>query len=180
MAKDKQRPAKGMVNRHLHARTTFLYQAAAYLTLQAAPVEQGKIEDSPTHSSRFAASGDAVRLGTHLRSISMKGQLHLSQTVKRTICKSCSAMLIPGRTANHVVENLSKGGRKPWADVLVVECRTCGSKKRFPVGASRQESKSRRASAKTTPLPVEASPDTDLFVLAKPSEKPVGHTSLPT
>jgi ribonuclease P protein subunit RPR2 len=39
------------------------------------------------------------------------------------------------------IENLSKGGRKPWADVLVVRCRVCGFVKRYPVGARRQRKK---------------------------------------
>lgn len=32
------------------------------------------------------------------------------------------------------MENNSKGGRKEWCDVLVVECKGCGAVKRFPVG----------------------------------------------
>jgi len=40
---------------------------------------------------------------------------------------------VPGTTCTHRVENKSKGGKKKWADVLVVECQ-CGMVKRFPVG----------------------------------------------
>lgn len=31
-------------------------------------------------------------------------------------------------------ENKSKGGKKPWAEIIVVECRGCKAMKRFPVG----------------------------------------------
>jgi len=35
-------------------------------------------------------------------------------------------------------ENRSKKGRKPWAEVLVVRCISCGATKRFPVGSRRR------------------------------------------
>lgn len=44
-------------------------------------------------------------------------------------------MLIPGVSATYEVENKSKNGKKPWADVLIVGCKACGALKRFPVGA---------------------------------------------
>ena len=51
------------------------------------------------------------------------------------MCRRCDTHLIPGVSANHRVENASKGGRKRCADVLVVKCEGCGSEKRFTVGA---------------------------------------------
>jgi ribonuclease P protein subunit RPR2 len=145
---------KGVPNKHLHARTTFLYQAATYLTLQAATEtqEQGKENiGAPNQSSSDAIasirprSALALQIGTHLRAVSLKGQVRLSTELKRTVCKTCNAILIPGRTSTQTVENDSKGGRKPHADVLVIECSFCKSKKRFPVGATRQQKKAKRA-----------------------------------
>lgn len=49
-------------------------------------------------------------------------------------------------TGNIYVENKSRGGRKPWADVIVVECFTCGRSRRFPVNAPRQLRKHLRPS----------------------------------
>jgi len=121
---------KGAPNKHLHARTAFLYQAATYLTLQ-------------TNRSRLA-----LELGSDLQQVSRKAQLHVSKEVKRSICKSCNSILIPGRTATQRIENASKGGRKPWADVLVVQCDLCGGKKRFPIGAKRQGKKCDREALK--------------------------------
>lgn len=86
----------------------------------------------------------ALALGSDLQQVSRKGQLRLSVDLKRSLCKSCNTVLVPGRTASHEIENLSKGGSKPWADVLVVTCGVCGGKKRFPVGATKREKKAER------------------------------------
>ncbi|RYP86163.1 hypothetical protein DL769_000775 [Monosporascus sp. CRB-8-3] len=59
--------------------------------------------------------------------------------MKHTICKYCDTLLVEGHTSTSFVENQSKGGKKPWADVLVVKCNTCGGLKRFPVQAPRQK-----------------------------------------
>ncbi|RYP05947.1 hypothetical protein DL765_009671 [Monosporascus sp. GIB2] len=59
--------------------------------------------------------------------------------MKHTICKYCDTLLVEGDTSTSFVENQSKGGKKPWADVLVVKCNTCGGLKRFPVQAPRQK-----------------------------------------
>ena len=40
--------------------------------------------------------------------------------------------MIPGQTSVQVVENKSKGGEKPWADVFVVRCTNCRAVRRFP------------------------------------------------
>ncbi|KAF2651975.1 Rpr2-domain-containing protein, partial [Lophiostoma macrostomum CBS 122681] len=138
---------KGVPNRHLHARTTFLYQAASYLTLHPSA---GNLRSSGSgikasdSASATGCSALALQLGAHLRSVSHKGQIRLSPDLKRSICKSCDAILIPGKTATHALENKSKDQRKPWADVHEITCTICSSKKRFPVGATRQPRKIRR------------------------------------
>jgi len=144
---------KGAPNKHLHARTTFLYQAATYLTLQAASGST-KSHGSDIETTNFTSSRGiqpteqslsplALQLGTHLRAVSLKGQVRLSTNLKRSLCKTCNAVLIPGHTSTHLMENESNSN-KPCADVLVVGCSFCGSKKRFPVGAKRQERKYKR------------------------------------
>lgn len=152
MAKVKTQGAKSVPNKHLHARTTFLYQAATYLALQAG-ARKSSLEAVPhdlVEVPKTASPVDrghstlAVQLGSHLQAVSLKGQVHLSADVKRSVCKVCNAILIPGRTSKHTLENKSRGGKKPWADVLLIECIICGSKKRFPVGATRQQRKTDR------------------------------------
>jgi ribonuclease P protein subunit RPR2 len=144
MAKDKLPKPKGVPNKHLHIRTTFLYQAAAYLTLQAAANDS---KQSQPDESNSACSPLALQLGADLHTVSRKAQLRLALDLKRSMCKSCHTVLVPGRTATQLVENQSKGGKKPWADVVVVSCNFCDGKKRFPAGAKRQPKKSVRKAA---------------------------------
>ncbi|POS84724.1 hypothetical protein EPUL_004530 [Erysiphe pulchra] len=79
------------------------------------------------------------RLASELRAVSLKTQIRLSPHVKHSICKTCSTILIDGSTCSNLIENNSKGGKKPWADILVKRCYTCDSVKRFPISAQRQE-----------------------------------------
>jgi ribonuclease P protein subunit RPR2 len=141
MSKVKPPKAKGIPNKHLHARSTFLYQAATYLTLQATPPG---IED-PSHGTNAQKHSPlALQLGSDLQQVSRKGQLRLAVDLKRSMCKSCNTVLIPGRTATQAIQNPSKSGKKPWADVLILSCNICGGEKKFPVGAKKQLSKARR------------------------------------
>ncbi|TGZ83029.1 Rpr2-domain-containing protein [Ascodesmis nigricans] len=107
-------------NHHLHSRLSHLYQASTILT---APTDS-----TPAHPAlaRFYLN--------HFRSITKKSVTRLDPSVKRTICKRCDSLLVEGVSSTHRIENASKGGRKAWADVLVVECNACGAVKRFPVG----------------------------------------------
>lgn len=109
-------------NFHLHARLSHLYQAS---TVLAAPTEAGDAPVSPA-LSRFYLQ--------NLRAIAKKSVMRLDPSIKRTICKRCDSLLVPGVSSTHRIENPSKGGKKSWADVLVVECNACGAVKRFPVG----------------------------------------------
>ncbi len=86
------------------------------------------------------------RLLSHARSVSMKSQMRLTPTMKHSICKRCDILLVPSSTSTTRLENRSRGGKKPWADVLVVTCTVCGTAKRFPVGAKRQPKCSERSS----------------------------------
>lgn len=109
---------------------------------------------SPGHASTVTfnppPSGLPLQLNAHLRSVAQKAQIRLSQDVKHAICKICCSPLIEGETCLRSTENLSKGGRKPWAEVLVLKCCACGACKRFPIGAKKQKRKSLREAEKTT------------------------------
>lgn len=126
MAKGKPRPPSSKPhapNPHLYARISFLYQSAQLLAQPSPPSINPSIT-SPL--SRFYLST--------ARTVAQKSVLRLSPSLKQTICRRCDALLIPGTSSTHRVENNSRGGRKSWADVLVVECNACGTVKRFPVG----------------------------------------------
>ncbi|KAI5800338.1 RNAse P Rpr2/Rpp21/SNM1 subunit domain-containing protein [Peziza echinospora] len=71
-----------------------------------------------------------------MRSLSHKSVLRLAPSIKRSICKRCDSLLVPGVSCAGEMRNDARGGseRKPWADVWVVRCNGCGAEKRFPVG----------------------------------------------
>jgi ribonuclease P protein subunit RPR2 len=106
------------------------------------------LKPSPGHPSTATfnppASGLPLQLTAHLLSVAQKGQIRLSRDLKHSFCKICSSPLIEGETCIRSTENLSRKGRKPWAEVAVVTCCACGACKRFPVGAKRQKRKALR------------------------------------
>ena len=101
----------------------------------------------PTAMNDVLAGGLPFYLISHLRQVALRSQIRLTPAVKHASCRTCHAVLIEGRRSRKFVENLSRGGKKPHADVLVVECLACGTKKRFPTGAKRQTRKAERQAA---------------------------------
>lgn len=69
---------------------------------------------------------------SQLRGISLKTQQRLPQELKRSICKRCDTLLVLGANCTQEIQNASREGKKPWADVRVVRCTTCGTEKRYP------------------------------------------------
>ena len=116
------------------------HKAVSVLGLPKPPTELvNRIRKICTHDDRnIGKLSHSRQLVVHLRAISLKSQIRLSPAMKHTICKRCDALLIPGSTSTSYMENNSRGGRKPWADVLVTTCAGCGTAKRFPMGAKRQ------------------------------------------
>ncbi|KAL7796504.1 RNAse P Rpr2/Rpp21/SNM1 subunit domain-containing protein [Trichoderma ceciliae] len=163
MAKSKSNP--GIQNRHIYTRASYLYQAASYLANCAQQAKKGTKPEkaqldgnasSPSrrdassgmaHGDEFAHSSQerkalinlSHQIISDMRSVSLKAQIRQSPSIKQTICKYCDAVQIEGKTCRSIVENLSKGGRKPWVDVLVTRCDTCGNVKRYPISAPRQK-----------------------------------------
>lgn len=141
----------GVQNRHIYSRASYLYQAATYLASQVPDVHDGQTQHSTASSEdqhSAAADVDKQRRAIQnmsrqaiadMRAVSLKVQIRQSPAMKQTICKFCNTLLVEGKTCRSVVENLSKGGRKPWADILAIECKTCGHVKRYPVSAQRQK-----------------------------------------
>lgn len=94
--------------------------------------------------------GLSRRLASHILTVSRKVSVRASREMRRSICKRCSSVLIPGQTADHKVENKSRGGLKSCADVMVVTCSACGFEKRYPFGAQRQPGKKDRVAKDKT------------------------------
>lgn len=76
---------------------------------------------------------------SQMRGVSLKSQLRLSVEVKRSFCKRCEVLLVPGFNCTEKIENPSRGGKKAWAVVLVVRCTACGTVKRFPQNEKRSK-----------------------------------------
>ncbi|KAL6880985.1 RNAse P Rpr2/Rpp21/SNM1 subunit domain-containing protein [Trichoderma novae-zelandiae] len=176
MAKAKNNP--GIQNRHIYTRASYLYQAAVYLAnraQQARPdtkketrpddnASPPSVRETPSsrrngqnHGSqeRKAVMNLSHQVVSDMRSVSLKAQIRQSPSIKQTICKYCDAVLIEGKTCHSSVENPSKGGRKPWADVLVIRCDTCGNVKRYPVSAPRQKARLFRTRGTSEPPKME-------------------------
>lgn len=158
MAKKK---VPGVPNKASYCRLSFMYQAATYLAAVSADQSQASdqaalqktdpdirmeidgqdVDHSNAEKNRRTATQTrnmSHRVLADFRSVSLKSQIRVSPAMKRTICKFCDTLLVEGQTCASTVENPSKGGRKPWADVLVMTCHTCHHVKRFPVNAPRQ------------------------------------------
>ncbi|KAK4635500.1 hypothetical protein CLAFUW4_01645 [Fulvia fulva] len=157
MAKAKPtKGTKGSPNKHLSARINFLQQAALHL----AESHSGKgVQESPRHSGDLQMHDDskttmnhndhppnglAAHLALQLRQVALKSQIRLQHSTKYFSCKVCHAVLVDGYTCKNYTENLSRGGMKPHAALAVHECKTCGTKKRFPLNSARQSRKSKR------------------------------------
>lgn len=155
MAKGKGKNVHG----HIRARLDYLHKAAAYLQSTALSSRQqtqqrnneGKAasDDKSTrtvphilnpsvalHEKQEATTNHLPNLSrayiSNLRGISLKTQLRLPQEVKRSFCKRCDTLLVPGVNCTEEIRNASRDGRKPWADVRVVRCTTCFTEKRYP------------------------------------------------
>ncbi|KAI0506158.1 RNAse P Rpr2/Rpp21/SNM1 subunit domain-containing protein [Xylaria bambusicola] len=149
-------------NKHLYSRLSYLHQAAAFLgsqlgktpiSHQNAAVSDISKDTSEPLAAQPSPTSDQLRLNftrhllTDLRATSLKSQIRLSPAIKHTICKYCDTLLVPGETSTSVVENKSKHGKKPWADVLVVKCNTCGRVTRCPIHTPRQKRRPNRMQA---------------------------------
>ncbi|OJD26998.1 hypothetical protein ACJ73_01612 [Blastomyces percursus] len=91
-------------------------------------------QPQPQPTQHVPVSKLSRQLASQLRGVSLKSQLRLSRGIKRSICKRCDSLLIPKSTCMETVENASRGGseNKPWADVRVARCNSCGYIKRYP------------------------------------------------
>lgn len=157
----------GVINKALHSRVSYLYQAAAYLATGDPHTSEKKSSadcttihqadevlpnTTPSDNVKLPAQGLSRRFISDLRSVSLKAQIRLSPAMKHTICKGCDVMLIDGSSCESSIENKSKGGKKPWADILVRKCKSCGYERRFPVEVKRQARGSHRAAKAKTKL----------------------------
>jgi ribonuclease P protein subunit RPR2 len=140
MAKQK---APAVVNRHIYARASYLFQAANYLADVSHQTQHDSTQANETHQqAKSEVSQNLSRqLASDLKLVCQKSVIRQSPDMKRSICKFCNTTLIEGQTSRSIVENPSKGSKKPWADLLAIHCLTCGNSKRYPVAVRKQKRK---------------------------------------
>ncbi|KAL4747441.1 hypothetical protein BDW72DRAFT_15438, partial [Aspergillus terricola var. indicus] len=151
MAKTKgKKGSGGGGNSYVRARINYLYNAAAYLQSAKAA---GALEDVATPKDEVMSDAHVVQplakkprsdypgecaprvarlCISQMRGVSQKSQLRLPIEQKRSFCKRCDTLLIPGTNCIEETRNPSRGARKPWAEVRIVRCNICGTEKRFP------------------------------------------------
>jgi ribonuclease P protein subunit RPR2 len=141
MAKVKSKANDSVVpqkHKHLHARLTFLRRAASLLLIEKEPgttdEEADASKSTETQQVQTSQAAESARLVAQVRGVSRKAQIRLASEVKHSMCKRCDMLLIPDQTSTQVTVNASKGRKKPWADVLEIRCKSCGTAKRFQVG----------------------------------------------
>ena len=146
----RQKSAPGVVNRHIYTRASYLYQAANYLADSSHQTRHESDHSTKDDTRQAKATRNLSRqLNADCKLVCQKSVLRQNPKMKRTTCKICSTTLVEGETSQSVVENPSKGGKKPWADLLVVNCLICGHAKRYPVSARKQTRKHFRQTVKT-------------------------------
>jgi ribonuclease P protein subunit RPR2 len=141
-AEKAQKKGDGIQQRHVHSRISFLHQAATYLsgaakqnTHHATTISTTRHQHNAPQSRQFMAQ---------LKEISQKTQIRVTPEMKRSICKRCQSLLVAGSTSEERIANASRSESKPWADVFEIRCKTCGTRKRFPIGQNRKKVKKRR------------------------------------
>jgi len=138
-------------NKVIHSRVNYLYQAASYLATQqqhsntSQSDEKGSSEKRSIAGVRSDYAPAASLLASDLKAVSLKAQIRISPAMKQSICKGCNTMLVDGSTCSSEVENKSRGGKKPWADVLVRRCNICGISRRYPTGTRQKRRPHRKA-----------------------------------
>lgn len=110
-------PPKTIQHKDHYARVSYLYQASNLLLTEGKPIL----------SSGYSRSVDLVAKKTVMK---------LSPGIKRTLCKKCHNLLVPGITQTTELQNDSKSNTRK-SDVLVHTCMVCNTSKRFPVGKNR-------------------------------------------
>ncbi|KAE8361782.1 Rpr2-domain-containing protein [Aspergillus caelatus] len=81
---------------------------------------------------------------SQMRGVSLKTQMRLPVETKRSYCKRCDTLLSPGVSCIQEIRNESRDRKKPWADVRVICCTTCGTEKHFPLTERRTKKLSER------------------------------------
>ncbi|KZT10824.1 Rpr2-domain-containing protein, partial [Laetiporus sulphureus 93-53] len=137
----------GVANRDILQRLNFLYQASAYLQSisqdpTAKPIDRGRPSKlSPLQGPSKAEKKEIRRKQRHpntavelsreyiksMKIIGQKTMVKMDPNVKRTMCKKCNSLLIPGTTALVRVKSSPSHGH-----LISYTCLSCTAARRIP------------------------------------------------
>lgn len=115
---------KTLPKRDHHMRTGYLYQLGV--------LNEAKREGIASRESKTASIISRMYVN-HMDQVSKKAVLKLHPDLKRTVCKKCCRIGIPGLNVKIRIVNESKKEDNRIANVLEYQC-VCGGVKRFPYG----------------------------------------------
>lgn len=139
MTKEKKSKTTSLPQKNVHLRIAFLHQAASHLAQKARSDTQittdvGGNGTQPRKTPKTSIAQPRYLIN-QMKGVGRKSVIRLDKNIKRSICKRCDEFFVEGENAASTIENKSTNCSKPWADVLVIKCGTCGTSKRFPVGS---------------------------------------------
>ncbi|RDX42738.1 Rpr2-domain-containing protein [Lentinus brumalis] len=127
-----------VANRDIIQRINFLYQASTYLSTISSPAAssssnvpaqppKGKSKKKNTiRHPKSTAELSRCYVGS-MRIVGQKAMVRMDPSIKRTLCKQCDTVLIPGSTASVRVKPLSSHGH-----AVVYTCTSCNATRRIP------------------------------------------------
>ncbi|RKO98927.1 hypothetical protein CXG81DRAFT_28278 [Caulochytrium protostelioides] len=108
----RKKSAESLPNRETYQRLNFLHQASQVLATTPGSA-QHKL--STFYSKSF-------------KRLAQKHVLRLSPQIKRTLCRGCDGIMVPGLTAD--VQRLTQPNRQELTRTV---CETCGSYRQYPI-----------------------------------------------
>ncbi|KAI0779479.1 Rpr2-domain-containing protein [Fomes fomentarius] len=124
-----------VANRDIIQRINFLYQASTYLNTvaQPTPLNHGQAHHKGKEKKRNAirhpqnTSELSRSYVSTMRIVGQKAMVRMDPSIKRTLCKKCDTILIPGSTSSVRVKTL-----RVHEKVITYTCHTCGTVRRIP------------------------------------------------
>ena len=117
------------------ARLNYLYQSANLILEESTPKKNKKGKNSKTKDKKYWKNNEKVAnyYSQLMTRIGQGAVQRLSKDLKRTICKGCRSLLIPGTNAE--ICKIDKKQRK-FGSI----CSMCKTKKMFPIKALKKKS----------------------------------------
>ncbi|KAF5348648.1 hypothetical protein D9758_006762 [Tetrapyrgos nigripes] len=116
-------------NRDIMQRLNFLYQASVYLnSVDTSSPQPTDTEQSWSRRKPNARVGDISRNYIDMmKVVGTKTTVKMDPSVKRTLCKGCSSVLVPGTTATIRTKKSSSHGH-----AVTYTCMICNESRRLP------------------------------------------------